>query len=124
MFVPAASCLEHLLSAVCTLVLEVRRFVCGLFTVTLACVAATFLPLPDFPHLHQIIFACARVSELAQWKVGSSCEKLECSGAASSCRCTKRTHKISPVTLGNLRRDSTTEEMTTSCGASARNTGT
>ena len=38
MVVPAVSCLVSVLSAVSTLTLEVRRFLCGLFTVTLACV--------------------------------------------------------------------------------------
>ena len=36
----------------------------------------------------------------AQWKVGSSCKKkLECSGAARSCRCKRKTHIHSSVTL-------------------------
>ena len=38
MFVPAVSCLVSVLSAVHALTLEVRKFLCDLFTVILACV--------------------------------------------------------------------------------------
>ena len=77
MFVPAVSCVVSVLSAVSTLDLEVRRFLCGLLTVTLACVAlfaflATFLALDEFAVLlhsslghpvdfHRVIFVCVRV---------------------------------------------------------------
>ena len=49
MFVPAVSCHVSLHSAVSTLTLEVRRFLCGLFTVTFFAFLATFLALAEFP---------------------------------------------------------------------------
>ena len=77
MLVPAVSCLVSVLSAISTLTLEVRRFLCGLFTVTLACVIffgflATLLALAAFAILlhpfpgqgvdfHRIIIMCVRV---------------------------------------------------------------
>ena len=48
MFVPAVSCLMSVLSVVSTLTLEIRSFLCGLFTVVLACVWAYLSVLPPF----------------------------------------------------------------------------
>ena len=80
MFVPAVSCLVSVLSAVSTLTLEVRRFLCGLFTVVCARVAcfafpATLLALADVSSLlpfpgervdfHRIIIVCVCVCVFA-----------------------------------------------------------